>query len=235
MDLQSGAEMKDEAAEEMVEHSEKTLFNVKPLDHLGAFITRHVMRFTKAKGKWGLCSATHRIHLSNGRSRDADLSFWGYPRCKPSLEEPISPGAIPDVVIQFSWRNKKLYEEKTINELMNLGLEEDHGNRSATHPALGYLIRVRFSKKPPLPGKATDMEGLDVYQLPHSTTVADAVDPKHLNAKHWRYVPGGREVFITIAPRHLGITGVMAFLCGEYRIRSSDVFGELQRYQQNGK
>ena len=97
---------------------------VMPSDQHNLFITEFVADFIKAKGKWGLCSGTHKIHLSNGNSRDPDLSFWGYPRCKPSMKKPKDPGSIPDVVIQFSWQNKKRYEEDAINDMMNLGLEK---------------------------------------------------------------------------------------------------------------
>lgn len=212
---------------------------VMPSDQHNEFTTKYVVNFTKAKGNWGLCSGTHKIHLSNGKSRDPDLSFWGYPRCNPSLEEPKNPGSIPDVVIQFSWQNKKWYEEDAINDMMNRGLEEDHGSPSTTRPALGYLIEVRFSKKRALAGaikgsKTQDMEGLDIYSLSHGTTIADALDPNNANAEHWQYTRGSPEVLITIAPRHLGITGLWAWLCGDYtiKIKASDIFDNIQEYHQ---
>jgi hypothetical protein len=210
---------------------------VMPSDQHNKFTSKYVVNFTKTKGKWGFCSGTHKIYISTGGSRYPDLSFWGYPRCKPSLEEPMEEGSIPDAVIQFSWQNKLLYEEDAIDDIMNKGLKEDHGTASTIHPVLGYLIKVRFSKKRALPGaikgsKTQDMEGLDIYRLQHGTTVADARDPNNPNAEHWRYAQGGQEVCITITPQHLGITGFWALLCGDYRIKASDIFDDMQRYQQ---
>merc|ERR1712176_397083 len=135
-----------------------------------------------------------------------------------------------------SWQNKKKYEEDAINDMMNEGLEFDHGDPSTIRPRLGYLIKVRFSKKRTLAGaikgsKTRDMEGLDIYRLPHGTTIAHACDPNNANAEHWRYVAGGTEVFITIKPENLGITGFWAVLCGEYKIKVSDLFRKMQEYQ----
>ena len=150
----------------------------------------------------------------------------------------LERGAIPDVVIQFSWKNKKTYEEGAIDDMMNRGLEVDGGDPSILRPTLGYLIKVRFSKKRTLAGaikgsKTQDMEGLDIYRLSHGTTVADALDPNNHNAEHWRYFPGGPEVLITIKPQDLGITGFWAVLCGVYKIKASDLFGKMHRYQTN--
>ena len=145
-------------------------------------------------------------------------------------------GAIPDVVIQFSWKNKKTYEEGAIDDMMNKGLEVDGGALSTIRPRLGYLIKVRFSKKRTLAGamkdsKTQDMEGLDIYRLSHGTTIADACDANNANAEHWRYFPCGPEVFISITPQDLGITGFWAVLCGEYKIKASHLFREMQEYQ----
>ena len=217
---------------------------VMPSDQHNAFTSAYVQNFSFQWGKnrWGVSSGTHKIHLPNGRSRDPDISYWGYPRCRkdPStgVLEPINLGLgpIPDVVIQFSWQNKKAYEESAIDDMMNRGLEHDHGAPSATCPALGYLIKARFSKKRTLPSaikgsKTQDMEGLDIYRLSHGTTIADACDPNNPNAEHWRYVAGGPEVFITIKPQDLGITGFWAVLCGEYNIKASDLFRKMQENQ----
>ena len=77
-----------------------------------------------------------------------------------------------------------------------------------------------------------DMKGLDIYRLPHGTKISDARDANNPDAQHWRYVPGGPEVHITIAPQDLGITGLWARICGEYKIKASDVFDELQEFHQ---
>mmetsp|Transcript_11908 Transcript_11908/g.17475 ORF Transcript_11908/g.17475 Transcript_11908/m.17475 type:complete len:130 (+) Transcript_11908:712-1101(+) len=116
--------------------------------------------------------------------------------------------------------------------MLNRGLEHFHGAPSIIRPRLGYLIEARFSKKRTLvgaiKGSKKDMEGLDIYRLPHGTVVADACDSNNPNAEHWRYVAGGPEVFITVKPQDLGITGFWAVLCGEYKIKASDLFGEVQ-------
>ena len=74
--------------------------------------------------------------------------------------------------------------------MMNRGLETEKGPLSTTRPALGYLIQVLFSKKQTLPGaiskgsQTQDMEGLDIYRLPHGTTLADARNPTNLRAEY---------------------------------------------------
>ena len=74
------------------------------------------------------------------------------------------------------------------------------------------------------------MEGLDTYRLPHGTTVSDARDPNISDAQRWRYVPGGREVYVTITPQDLGITGLWAWICGEYKIAASSIFESMQNF-----
>ena len=78
---------------------------VLPSDQHNEFTTQYVNEFNDWRmnfwGKWGTCSATHKMHLFNGNSRDPDLSFWGYPRCNPNCTKPIGAGSIPDVVIGF--------------------------------------------------------------------------------------------------------------------------------------
>ena len=71
------------------------------------------------------------------------------------------------------------YKEKALNDMMTKGLEQEGGTLSTTRPTVGYLIKVRFSKKRMLAGaikgdKTQDMLGLDIYRLSHGTTVADA-------------------------------------------------------------
>lgn len=77
--------------------------------------------------------------------------------------------------------------------------------------------------------KTQDIVGLDIYRLPHGTTIADAHNVKNPNAEMWHYTPGGPEIFILIAPQDLGITGIMAWLCGEYRIQASELFQNMQK------
>ena len=193
-----------------------------------------------AKNRWGASVATHKIYLQDGKSRDPDLSFWGYPRCVRDSRGNLNPifGSVPDVIIQFSWKNKADYEVNAINDMMNQALEKDHGDLSTTRPTLGYLIKVRFSRKRKLPGarkgsQTQDMVGLDIYRLAHGTTVDDARDSTNPRAQHWQFAPGGHEVFITITPQELGITGGWAWLCGEYKIKASDIFDEMQNFHQN--
>ena len=199
---------------------------VMPSDQHNTFTSAYVADFMLKWGPngWGFCSGTHKIHLSSGRSRDPDISYWGYPRCSKNPEtkflEPknLEKGAIPDVVIQFSWKNKTSYEEDAIDDMMNLGLEEDCGHPSTVRPRLGYLVKARFSKKRKLPGainkgsETQDLEGLDIYRLTHGSTIKDAHATSNPSAEYQRYVSGGPEIFITIAPQDLGISGVWALL-----------------------
>jgi hypothetical protein len=109
---------------------------VVPSHQHNAFTTVYANAFTywsnsdvKRCGQWGVCSATHRIDLPQGRSRDPDLSYWGYPHCIKRDDgslKPTTSGSIPDVVIQFSWKNTYVYEVAAINDMMNRGLEEAH-------------------------------------------------------------------------------------------------------------
>ena len=198
------------------------------------FTTYYANDFTLnwAKDRWGLSSPTHKIHLSNGRSRDPDLSFWGFPRCIRDEEKNLSlavKGSVADVIIQFCWKNTQAYEENAIDDMMNLSLEKNRGDVSHARPSLGYLIKVQFSKKRKLPGgdKIQDMAGLDIYRLPHGTTIANACDPNNLNAQHWYYKPDGPEIYITITPQDLGITGLWAWICGEYKIKASAIFKNM--------
>ena len=215
---------------------------VVPSNQHNAFTTDRVLDFNYwAKRKWGVSSGMHKSHLSNGASRDPDVSLWGYPRCskKPESKQ-LRPtndglGPIPDVVIQPSWQNKKSYEEDAINDMMNQGLEAENGVLSTTSPKLGYLIKVRFSKKRKLSNASVrgaqtqDLEGLDIYRLTHGTTISDACDPNNPNADHWRYVPGGPEAYIVITPQSLGIAGSWAAWCGDYVTKASKLFREMDQ------
>lgn len=220
---------------------------VMPSDQHNSFTSIYVVKFlnfcnTLFWGKWGFCSGTHKIHLQPGGShlsRDPDLSYWGYPRCTKDKDGDLLPtnkGSIPDVVVQFSWKNTKKYETEVIDDMMNRGLEHDHGALSTSRPTLGYLIKVKFSKKRALPGaikgsKTQDLEGLSIYRLPHGTTTDDAHDVNNNYAEVWDCFPGGPESFIVITPQDLGITGISAALYGEYKIKVSEIFQSMQEYQ----
>ena len=211
---------------------------VNPSHQHNAFKTRYLLDFLHwAKNKWGCATATHNIHTQNGGVRHPDLSYWGYPRCRfdKGTLLPKNPGSIPDVVIQLSWnrKNKKATydEDAAMNDMMNHGLEEQGRDLSMSCPRLGYLIKVRFSKKRRMPGGDTtqDIESLDVYKLPHGTTVTDAVNGVN-GAEMWNYDPAvGPDRMITITPKDLGITGFWAMVCGNHEIASSGVFRKLDK------
>ena len=211
---------------------------VIPSDQHNAFTGNYCRNFERwAQSKWGCCSATHKVHLQNGRSRDPDLSYWGYPRCCRDKEGDLEPidvgkGPVPDVIIQFSWKNTALYEESAIDAMMNRALTKHHGEPSNL-PRVGYLIKVRFSRKRKLQNgeKTQDVEGLDIYRLTQGTTMGDALDPNISNATHYRYNPSGPEYYITITPDDLGITGFWAFWCGGYKIKASVLFQKLREMQ----
>ena len=213
-----------------------------PSDQHNTFTSKYVNHFANwSKLKWGYSSGTHKIHLSNGESRDPDLSYWGFPRCSRDSEgqlEPTDLGSVPDVIIQFSWKNTKAYEGKAINDMMTQSLEKDHGALSLTRPAVGYLIKVKFSRKRPLPGAikgslTQDIAGLDIYRLPHGTTIADAESATN-GAEKWTYSPGGgQDRAIVITPAELGITGIWAFVCGDYKISVSEIYKKINKYQKD--
>jgi hypothetical protein len=207
-----------------------------------------------AKGRWGFCSATRKIHLEHGRSRDPDLSYWGYPQCTRNEDGRLRPlqRSVPDVIIQFSFKKNKAhqqYEEDSFNDMMNSALEKDHGLFSTTRPTFGYLIQVRFSRNRRTLQGATrkgstttqDVEGLDIFRLTHGTTMADARDPNNNNnnnphAIHWRCSPGGPECIIAITPGDLGITtGFWAWMCGDYRIKASVLYEKMKKVHQECK
>jgi hypothetical protein len=211
---------------------------IMPSDQHNSFTSEYVSNFAVVWQRWGFASGTHKVHLPNGKSRDPDLSYWGYPRCsrnKVGVWVPAVRGSIPDVVIQFSWKNNQSYEEDAIDDMMNRGLEKDSGAPSTTRPAVGYLIKAKFSKKRTLAGaikgsKTQDMVGLDIYRLPHGTTITDAKNTTN-GAEKWTYSPGGQDRHIVITPAELGIIGIWAMLCGEYRIPVSDIYEEMNSYQ----
>ena len=209
-----------------------------PSEQHNKFTTKYVQNFLRwSKNSWGMCTGTHKIHMPAGNSRDPDISYWGYPRCVKEDGDlvPADFGSVPDVVVQFSWKNKKGYEEEAIDDMMTKSLEKDNSTRNSSLPRLGYLIKVRFKKKRRLVnavrGNYTqDMEGLDIYRLESNTTVADAYDASNCRARTWSYKPGDEESYIEIRPQDLGITGFQAWLCGTYRISVSKIFLRMEEY-----
>jgi hypothetical protein len=139
------------------------------------------------------------------------------------------------VVIQFSWKNKKSYEEEAIDDMMNQSLETEGGPPSTIRPTVGYLVKVKFSRKRTLSGaikgsKTQDIAGLDIYKLLHETTIMDAKNLTNGGEK-WTYLPGGQDRNIVITPQELGIAGIWAMVCGEYRISVSEIYEEMNQYQ----
>jgi hypothetical protein len=172
------------------------------------------------------------------------LSYWGYPRCKTDKDGDLVPavfGSVPDVIIQFSWRNSKKYETKAIDDMMTKALESRFGAVSTARPTLGYLFKVKFAneaaptikRQTPTPKIQGTMGGLHIYRLPHDTrTAADALSNTTNNggASVHYYEPGGPEddCLITIIPADLRITGFwQSWRCGNYTLKASDVFARL--------
>ena len=176
-----------------------------------------------------LATGTHNVHLSETkgfRHREPDVSFFGAPRCVEDEDGDLVPyddGAVPDVVIQFSWRNKRGYEEDAIDEMINDAVEIERGPKSMTCLRVGYLIKVCFKKKPTLQnalkGNNThDMGGLDLYRLPHSTTMDDAIN-RNGGASKVTYVPGGSRSAHLYYRTGFGIL----WRSGVERVRNSNV------------
>ena len=145
---------------------------------------------------------------------------------------PCDDGAVPDVVIQFSWKNKRGYEEEAINDMMNKAVEIERGQPSLTCPRVGYLIKVRFQKKRTLANaskgsKTQDMGGLDVYRLPRGTTIDDAINGTN-GASKFTYTPGGQDHIIDITPADLGFTTPLTW--DGFQIHMSSIFGEMDAY-----
>jgi hypothetical protein len=200
--------------------------------------------FRELRRKWGYCSGILRVHLSNGCSRYPSISYWGYPRCDkhPTSGLPcfhLSRIPIPDVVIQFCWGNVLSYEKQSIEDILSKCLEYEGGPVSTDLPRLGYLIKIRLKRK--MVGQGTkEVIGLDVYRLPHGTTVKQALDPTDPSAEHWRYEPGGPKVLISIGPEDLGIpptwgshffkatAGILG--TGVYTMKASEIFDGMHKF-----
>lgn len=206
-----------------------------PTDQHNRFTSRTIFKFASRHGSWGYVTGTHNVHLSTNKRREPDVSFFGAPRCVADADGDLGPyddGAVPDVVIQFSWRNKRGYEEQAIDEMMNDAVEIERGPASLTCPRVGYLIKVRFKKKRSLANamkgsKTQDMGGLDVYRLPHGTTVNDAINGDS-GASKFTYIPGGQDRHIDIAPQDLGFTPPVAW--NGFQIQLSRIFDEMDAY-----
>ena len=125
---------------------------IVPSDQHNVFTRKYDKHFEKkwAKDRWGTSSATHKIHLTNGRSRDPDLSFWGYPRCIRNGDKNLEPavkGSVPDVIFQFSWQNKAQYEEDAINDIMKRSLEKTwHLIRNLSNSGLPHQSAILQKK-----------------------------------------------------------------------------------------
>ena len=80
--------------------------------------------------QWGVTRAKNNIHLENGGYLSPDLSFWGYPQCHKNRRGRLVPYGfemcrMPDVIIEFNWRNPAKYEEDKIDHTTNQALEEE--------------------------------------------------------------------------------------------------------------
>ena len=212
------------------------LYLRRPTDQHNRFTSRTIFKFASRHASWGYVTGTHNVHLvSTNKHREPDVSFFGAPRCSADADGDLGPyddGAVPDVVIQFSWRNKRGYEEEAIDEMMNDAVEIERGPASVTFPRVGYLIKVRFKKKRTLANalkgsKTQDMGGLDLYRLPHGTTVNDAINGTS-GASKFTYIPGGPDQHIDITPQDLGFTPPVAW--NGFQIQLSRIFNEMDAY-----
>ena len=215
----------------------EALYVRMPTDQHNKFTSSIVAKFMRRHGDLGYATATHNIHLSTtNKHREPDVSFFGSPRCVQDADGDLVPyddGAVPDVVIQFSWRNKRGYEEEAMDEMMNDAAEVERGPASATCPRVGYLIKVRFKKKRTLANalkgsKTQDVGGLDIYRLPHGTTIEDAISARD-GASKFTYIPGGPDYTISISPQDLGLTSTPVAWNG-FEIQASRIFDDMDAY-----
>lgn len=211
-----------------------------PTNQHNRFTSRTIFKFASRHGQFGYVTGTHNVHLSSTndfRHREPDVSFFGAPRCVEDEDGDLGPyddGAVPDVVIQFSRRNKRGYEEDAIDEMMNDAVEIERGPKSVTCPRVGFLIKVRFKKKRTLQNalkgsKTQDMGGLDLYRLPHGTTVDDAINGTG-GASKVTYVPGGPDNHIDITAQDLGFPGTPPVAWNGFQIQMSRIFVEMDTY-----
>lgn len=211
------------------------------------FTSEYLQDLIESHGKWMKISGTNHVEIGvqgEKRIRQPDLNFWSYKRLvyDAIAKKKILPtdSEIPDVVVQFSWRNTKGYERGAIDDLMRYGLDREGGQVSQQYPRLGYLIKVKMSRKRTLVGgiMTYDLEGVHVYRQPHGTTMADAEASRN-GAKSWYYCPTdpqfSREVVVTITAGDIGITGLEAWYfektVGNIELKISDVFSRMNHNQ----
>ena len=211
-----------------------------PSDNHNEATSEVVRKFNKWAADWkGCVTGEHNVIIDQSlsitpppkrqrRLREPDVSFWGFPKCGRTANGPLKPRPAnppnnfpklnPDVVIQFSWRNKKSYEYEALNDMMV---------RSATVPGdtpprLGYLIEVRL-------GSSRNKAGFDIYKVPHGTTITDAENGRN-GAQKSAYKVSGEDLVITITPLDLGIptTGfwdaIHAMFCGDFKISMKELY-----------
>jgi len=221
----------------------EALYLRMPTSQHNQFTSNVCFKFAKRHGDYGYVTGTHNVYLNEDkeyRHKEPDVSFFGKPRCVADEDGDLIPynyDAVPDIVLQFSWRNDIGYEEEAIDDMMNCAVETERGPASLTHPRVGYLIKVRFDKKRTLPSalkgnKTQDILGLDVYRLPRGTTVDDAISGKK-GASKFTYTPRGADQnqTIDITPQDLGFTQPVAW--SGYQILVSRLFNEMNEYHKD--
>jgi hypothetical protein len=218
---------------------------VMPKEQHNYFITSYLEDLIHSHYNWALVSGTHLVHLAGGSEkprRMPDINIWSYKRLEiaPSGRRTTRNDCrMPDVVIQFSWKNKTPYEQGAIDDIMNYGLDRE-GGAPSQFPRLGYLIKVLLSKKRTLPsGNPTqDLQGIQIYRQPKGTTLEDALSNQK-GAHYWIYKPNdaiySRQVEITVTAEDLGIVGLEAwyFRCrvGNMVLRASEILKDMQAEQ----
>lgn len=218
---------------------------VTPKEQHNYFTTSYVEDLIHSHYNWALVSGTHLVHLAAGSEkprRMPDINIWSFKRLEiaPSGRRTTRNDCrMPDVIIQFSWENKKPYEQGAIDDIMNYGLDREEGAPSQ-FPRLGYLIKVILSKKRTLhSGNPTqDLEGIRIYRQPKGTTLEDATNDRN-GAQYWIYKPNdatySREVKITVTAEDLGIAGLEAWYfrrrVGNMVLCASEIFKDMQAEQ----
>jgi len=221
----------------------KALYLRMPTSQHNKFTSEVVAKFLRRHGDYGYVTGTHNVYLAEDKEykhREPDVSFFGAPRCVADEDGDLIPyngDAVPDVVLQFSWRNAGGYEEDAIDDMMNYAVETERGPATLNHPRVGYLIKVRFKKKRTLPNalegsKTQDIGGLDVYRLPRGTTVDDAINGNN-GASKFTYTPddSDQNQTIDINPQDLGFTQPVAW--NGYQILVYRLFNEMNAYHKN--